>query len=193
MRKLKREEMPRPTAEELAALPRHPVAAVLEDIRSIYNVGSMFRTADAARIERLVLAGITGTPAHRKLRKSSLGAEETVPWQHEDGAVPALRRLRAEGYTVAALEITDAPATLCDVMVEDYPICLLLGNELTGVSEAALQEADLAFSIPQFGRKQSLNVSVAFAIAVYDLVRRYRRLAGLPPRFAPEAEAAAQQ
>ena len=188
MRKLKREEIPRPTAEELETLPRHPVTAVLEDIRSIHNVGSMFRTADAARLEQLVLTGITGTPEHRKLRKTSLGAERTVPWTHVDAAPPSLRRLQTEGYTVAALELTDAPSSIEDMTLDNFPICILLGNELDGVSDTSLQEADRAFAIPQFGRKQSLNVSVAFGIATFDLVRHYRRLAGLPPRLSPQAE-----
>jgi tRNA G18 (ribose-2'-O)-methylase SpoU len=186
MRKLKREEMARPSPEELADLPRHPVAAVLENIRSIHNVGSIFRTADAARLEHLVLAGITGTPDHRKLRKTSLGAEETVPWRHEDDPVRAVRRRRAEGCTIAALEITDAPTSPDELTLESFPLCLLLGNELEGVSEALLQEADHAISIPQFGRKQSLNVSVAFGIAAFDLVRHYRRLRRLDEQLKVE-------
>jgi tRNA G18 (ribose-2'-O)-methylase SpoU len=186
MRKLKREEMARPSAEELAAMPRHPVTAVLENIRSIHNVGSIFRTADAARIERLVLTGITGTPAHRKLRKTSLGAEETVPWQHDDDAGAAVRRQQARGRTVVALEVTDSPTDVDELTLDAFPVCLLLGNELDGVRENLLQEADHALSIPQFGRKQSLNVSVAFGIAAFDLVRRYRRLRGLPKRLTVE-------
>lgn len=183
MRKLKREEMARPSAAELEALPKHPITAVLEDIRSIHNVGSMFRTADAARIEELILTGITGTPEHRKLRKSSLGAEETVAWLHNERALPALRRLRSDGYTLAALEISSDPVSFSEVTLEHFPIGLVMGNELEGVSEAAMEEAELALEIPQFGHKQSLNVAVAFGIAVFDLVRRYRRLAGLPERL----------
>jgi tRNA G18 (ribose-2'-O)-methylase SpoU len=193
MRKLKREEMARPRADALAALPRHPVTALLENIRSIHNVGSIFRTADAARIERLVLAGITGTPEHRKLRKTSLGAEQSVPWRHENATVPTVRRLKASGHTVAALEITDTSTSVDELSLDDYPLCLLLGNELDGVSNKSLQEADLAISIPQFGRKHSLNVAVAFGIAAFDLVRHYRRLAGLPPRLTPEAQDARLQ
>jgi tRNA G18 (ribose-2'-O)-methylase SpoU len=189
MRKLRREEMPRPSKAELDALPRHPVTGLLEHVRSIRNVGSIFRTADAARLRRLVLTGITGTPEHRKLRKTSLGAEESVPWKYEEEALPAARRLRSEGYAVAALEITDTPATADELTLESFPLCLVLGNELDGVSEPLLKEADHALSIPQFGHKHSLNVSVAFGIAAFDLVRHYRRLAGWPPRFAPQAEA----
>lgn len=189
MRKLRREEMPRPSEEALDALPRHPVTALLENVRSIRNVGSIFRTADAARLQRLVLTGITGTPRHRKLRKTSLGAEESVPWTYEDEALPAVRRLRADGYAVAALEITDAPTTVDQLTLESFPLCLVLGNELDGVSEPLIEEADHTLSIPQFGQKQSLNVSVAFGIAALDLVRHYRRLAGWPPRFAPDEEA----
>ena len=183
MRKLKREEMSRPTAEELEALPRHPVTAALENIRSIYNVGSMFRTADAARLERLVLTGITGTPEHRKLRKSSLGAERMVPWQHEEDAPAALHRLQNEGYSIAALEITDTPTSIADLTLDSFPLCLVLGNELKGVTRESLKVADFSISIPQFGAKQSLNVSVAFGIAAFDLVRHYRHLSDLPPRL----------
>ncbi len=180
MRKLKHHQIPRPDPEALAALPRHPVSVLVDNVRSIYNVGSMFRTSDAARIEHLYLTGITGTPEHRKLHKTALGAQDTVPWSHHEDPHPVLQRLRAEGCTVAVLEITDAPTRTQEVSDDDFPLCLVVGNELHGVSDAIVEEADLALEIDQFGSKQSLNVSVAYGIAVFDLVRRYRKLTAAP-------------
>ncbi len=179
MRKLKHHEIARPAPDALEAMPRHPVAVVVDNVRSIYNVGSIFRTSDAARIEHLHLTGITGTPEHRQLHKTALGAQDTVPWSHHAEALPVLRRLRSEGYTLAVLEITDAPARAQNVSLEQFPLCLVVGNELRGVDDALVQEADLAFEIDQFGSKQSLNVAVAYGIAAFDLVRRYRHLHNL--------------
>ncbi len=180
MRKLRHDEIARPAPDALATLPRHPIAVIVDDVRSIYNVGSIFRTSDAARIEHLYLTGITGTPAHRKLRKSSLGAERTVPWSQYDDPATLLDHLRGRGYTPAVLEITDAPTRVSDVMPEHFPLCLIVGNELHGVNETLVEHADLAFEIDQFGSKQSLNVAVAYGIAIFDLVHRYRRLNGPP-------------
>ncbi len=174
MRKLKHEEIPRPDAARLQALSKHPIAVVLDDVRSIYNVGSIFRTSDAARVEQLYLTGITGTPAHRGLHKTALGAQDTVAWQYAPEAAPVLRRLRAEGYTLAVLEITDTPTPTTAVTPEHFPLCLVVGNELTGVRDELVALADLALEIPQYGAKQSLNVAVAYGVAVFDLVRRYR-------------------
>lgn len=178
MRKLRHDEIPRPDPETLSNLPRHPVAVVVDNVRSIYNVGSIFRTSDAARIEHLHLTGITGTPEHRRLRKSSLGAERTVPWTHHEEPKPLLQSLRADGYTLAVLELTDEPTPASEVTLEHFPLALVLGNELQGVSEELVEMADLAFEIDQYGSKQSLNVAVAYGIAVFDLVRRFRRLHG---------------
>lgn len=174
MRKLKHEEIPRPAPDEVAALPKHPIVVVLDDIRSIYNVGSIFRTSDAAQIEHLYLTGITGTPEHRGVHKTALGAQDTVAWTYERTAEPVIERLKAEGYTIAALEITDVPTRTTDVQPVHFPLCLILGNEVTGVRDDLIALADLALEIPQFGAKQSLNVAVAYGIAVFDLVRCFR-------------------
>lgn len=177
MKKLAHDQIPRPDPSELASLPKHPIVVLVDDVRSAYNVGSIFRTADAARVAEIVLCGISPTPEHRSVRKTALGAEETVAWRHAPDALAELDALRARGYTVAALEITDAPTAPEAALFEHFPLCLVLGNEVTGVQDAVLDAADLAFEIPQYGAKQSLNVSVAFGVAVFDLVRRYRRLA----------------
>lgn len=176
MRKLRHEEIPRVDPDALSGLPRHPVAVLVDNVRSIHNVGSMFRTSDAARVEHLYLAGITGTPENRRLHKSALGAQDTVPWSHHADAGAVADRLREKGYTLSVLEITDTPTSLSEVSLEAFPLCLIVGNEISGVSETLVEKADVAFEIDQFGSKQSLNVAVAYGIAVFSLVRRFRAL-----------------
>lgn len=176
MRKLTNTEIERLHASQLATAAVHPVCVVLENIRSLYNVGSIFRTSDAARIEKLYLTGITGTPTNRKLHKTALGAQDAVPWAYEKEALPLARRLKSEGYRLAVLEITDSPTDIRKLEADAFPLCLAAGNEVTGVSEPLVELADLALEIPQFGMKHSLNVAVAFGIAVFDIVRRYRTL-----------------
>lgn len=178
MRKLRADEITRPDPAALEEMPRHPVAVMVENVRSIYNVGSIFRTSDASRIEHLYLTGITGTPEHRRLRKSSLGAERTVPWSYHDDPTSLLDRLHADGYTPAVLELTDTPTSVDEVSLDHFPMCLVVGNELHGVDDALVDRAELAFEIEQYGSKQSLNVAVAYGVAVFDLVRQYRRLTG---------------
>ena len=174
MRKLKHEEIPRPTPAVVSALAKHPISVVLDNVRSLYNVGSIFRTSDAALIERLYLTGITGTPEHRGLHKTALGAQDTVAWAYEKDPAEVLHRLRRDGYTLAVLEITDTPTPTTEVTTKQFPLCLIVGNEINGVRDELVAMADLALEIPQYGAKQSLNVAVAYGIAVFDLVRRYR-------------------
>lgn len=177
MRKLAWDEIDRPAPEELADLPRHPVSVVAHNIRSIYNVGSLFRTGDAARVEHLYLTGYTGTPTHKDLHKTALGAQDLVPWSAEDDVLALLGDLRSQGYTIAALELTDASQPPAELEANAFPLALVLGNEVHGIDSDVLDACDVALEIPQYGAKQSLNVSVAFGVAVYDLVRRYRSLA----------------
>jgi len=176
MRKLKHEEIPRPDPSEVGTLPKHPIVAVLDNVRSLYNVGSIFRTSDAALIERLYLTGITGTPDHRGIHKTALGAQDTVAWTYEPDPLDAVSRLRERGYTLAVLEITDTPTPTTDVPAACFPLCLVVGHEVSGVRDEIVAMADLALEIPQYGAKQSLNVAVAYGIAVFDLVRCFRRL-----------------
>jgi len=180
MRKLSWDEIERPDPEDIATLPKHPVRLVVHNVRSIHNVGSMFRTSDAARIEHVHLTGFTGTPEHEDLHKTALGAQDAVAWSQHDEAMPLLRDLQSEGYTIAALEQTDETMRPDQAQAEQYPIALIVGNEVRGIEEDVLEGADLAFEIPQFGAKISLNVGVAYGIAVYDLIRRSRRLLGPP-------------
>lgn len=180
MRKLSWDEIERPAPEEVPTLPKHPVRLVVHNVRSIHNVGSMFRTSDAARIEHIHLTGFTGTPEHKDLHKTALGAQDAVEWTQHDEARPLLRDLKDDGYTIAALEQTDHTQRPDAVPTDAFPLALVVGNEVRGVETDVLDAVDLALEIPQYGAKISLNVGVAYGIAVYDLIRRSRTLLGPP-------------
>ncbi len=176
MRKLRHEEIPRLKSGNDLNKERHPIVAVIDNVRSIHNVGAFFRTSDGAWIEKIILAGISGTPKNRALHKTALGAQDTVPWEHVPNTTDALINLKKQGYKVFALELTDTPMLYTDLTLDHFPIALVIGNEITGVSDEAMNLVDGALEIPQYGSKQSLNVSVAYGIAVFDLVRHYRSL-----------------
>ncbi|MHC4250801.1 MAG: TrmH family RNA methyltransferase [Planctomycetota bacterium] len=151
-----------------------PVVAVLENIRSLWNVGSIFRSADAAGVEALVLAGFTGRPPRDEISKTALGAEESVAWGEAASAAEAAGRLRADGRFVIALERTDSSVPLAEADVR-FPAALVLGNEVAGLGEEALAGADLVCHIPMHGVKGSLNVAVAAGVAFYELRRAAER------------------
>lgn len=180
MRKLNWDEIERPSADEIQELPKHPIRVVVHNVRSIHNVGAIFRTSDAARIEHLHLTGFTGTPEHKDLHKTALGAQDAVSWSKHKDAKPVLEDLGADGYTVAVLEQTTSSLPPSDVSPEAYPLCLVVGNEVRGIDQEVIDASDLALELPQYGAKISMNVSVAYGIAIYDLVRRARALHGPP-------------
>lgn len=176
MRKLIHEEIleRRLTGEQALAGERHPVIGVLEDIRSLYNVGSCFRTADAMLLRRLVLCGYTPAPPRKEISKTALGATETVPWEYIRDPVEAVLQLKQEGYAVYALEITEGGTSLDHLDDIPYPVALVVGNEIAGVGSETLARCDGAIEIPMYGVKHSLNVAVAFGIGMWELVRRAR-------------------
>lgn len=147
------------------------VYALLENVRSLYNVGAIFRTADGAGVSRIFLTGITGQPPHREIRKVALGAEESVPWEYHREATAVIRQLRAEEVKIVVLETTGAAVLFNEVRYE-FPLCLVVGNEYHGISEETLALADMHIRIPMRGSKVSLNVSVAFGIAAYEVAGR---------------------
>jgi len=159
-------------------VPPHPLVVVAHDIRSAHNVGSIFRTADCAGLAGVVLAGFTATPDHRGVAKTALGAEDAVPWRHVEDVHTAVADLRAEGYTIAALERMPEAVEPASVPASAFPLALVLGNEVHGVPADVLAEADLVVGLPQYGVKASLNVSVAFGVAAYGLVARARAVLG---------------
>lgn len=152
-----------------------PVAILLDNIRSLYNVGAFFRTADAAGCEKLHLCGITGRPPERAIAKTALGAEETVMWEHHTDAGDAVRHLRAGNYEIAAVETSVHAVDLFDWQPV-FPVCILFGHEVEGVSPELLELCDTHVRIPMLGRKHSLNVATAGGVVIYELLRKYRRL-----------------
>lgn len=170
----------RPAARSAAdAVQRIPLIAVLDDVRSLHNVGSVFRTADAFGLEALWLVGITGRPPHRDIRKTALGAEGSVPWKGFERREDALRCASREARTIWALEQNGQSQPLgpfAAALKDERPpkACLWLGHEVRGVEPLVLQAADAILEIPQFGMKQSLNVSVAAGVALYQLGQAMR-------------------
>jgi tRNA G18 (ribose-2'-O)-methylase SpoU len=180
MRKLRTQDIERPTVEQLAAREPHPISVVIENVRSAYNVGSILRTCDAAHVRSVVIAGYSPTPDHRKVRKTALGAEASVPWTRVQDGLTAVEMLRAEGHKIAVLEITDVPTAVDELQIRHYPLALVVGNEVTGVSEDVVAASDVALEIPQYGLKHSLNVAVAFGIVAMGAVERFRNIRPRP-------------
>jgi len=157
-------------------MPRHPIALVVPDIRSLYNVGSLFRTSDAFAVSKVVLCGFTPVPPRPEIAKTALGADSTVPFQWFSTIDEALDQLTRDGYHLWAAEITTDSCPADQLTLESFPLALILGNELTGVSDAVLQRCEGSLEIPMYGTKHSLNVAVAAGILLSSLVHRYRQL-----------------
>ena len=152
-----------------------PVAVLLNNVRSLYNVGAFFRTADAARIERIYLGGITGCPPQRAIAKTALGAEESVAWEHTWEPAALLRILGQRGYELAAVETTVHAVDLFD-WAPRFPVCLVFGHEVQGIGPEISALCDTHVRIPMLGSKHSLNVATAGGVAIYELLRKYREL-----------------
>jgi tRNA G18 (ribose-2'-O)-methylase SpoU len=171
LRKLDTFEIPRIPESGIGDMTRHPIRIVVENVRSAFNVGSILRTADALRVEHVHLIGFSPQGNHNGVNKSALGAQDSVPWSHEPDILPTLESLRGKGFTLAAVEITDTPRDPRRLQPGDFPIALVVGNEVSGVSEEALSSCDFALELPQFGVKHSLNVAVAIGVVGYDATR----------------------
>ena len=176
MRKLGMDELHRLSVNEFRESEKMPVIVVLDNIRSMHNVGSVFRTADAFLVRGIYLCGYTPQPPHRDIHKTALGATETVEWTYFGSAVEAVSALRDAGYGVFAVEQTAVSVALQAFSREhNGPLAVVFGNEVDGVSEAALELCDGAIEIPQWGMKHSLNISVAAGIVLWELVRDYKK------------------
>ncbi|MCX7833712.1 MAG: TrmH family RNA methyltransferase [Ignavibacteria bacterium] len=173
MRKLSHEEIKamRKSLIEIKNFKRNPVYAICENIRSIYNVGAIFRTSDAALIEKLYLTGYTPHPPRKEIEKVALGATLSVPWEYRKSAIEVVNELREKRVKIFVLEITDLKRYYWELTKDDFPLAIVVGNEITGVSKELISIADSSLEIPMFGIKQSLNVAVAFGIAVYETVK----------------------
>ena len=168
MRKLKVTEMNRLTVDEFRTSDKMPLTVVLDDVRSLYNVGSVLRSCDAFRVEEVVLCGITAAPPHPEIHKTALGAEDSVSWRHADSALETVRELRRQGVTVMAVEQCEG-STMLNTFVPETGrrYAVVLGNEVKGVRQDVVDECDGCLEIPQFGTKHSLNVSVTAGIVVW--------------------------
>lgn len=152
-----------------------PVYVLLDNVRSMYNVGSFFRTGDAVRVEELILGGITAYPPKNQISKTALGAEETVPWEHHWDPAPRLRELHQSGCEIAAIETSVHAVDLFDWQPR-FPVCLVFGHETDGVRPELMEQCDTHVRIPMLGRKHSLNVATAGGVLLYELLRKFRRL-----------------
>ena len=177
MKKLTTEEMGRMSVEEFRESEKLPLTVVLDNVRSLNNIGSVFRTSDAFRVEHIALCGITATPPHREIHKTALGAEDSVEWSYHEDAAECVRGLKEKGYRIYAVEIAHDSIKL-DAMTQlrnnALKIALVFGNEIEGVQESVMELCDGALEIPQYGTKHSLNVSCAAAIVIWELFKEMR-------------------
>lgn len=173
MKKLKLEELGRISIDEFKASEKLPISIVLDNVRSLHNVGSAFRTTDAFRFEKIYLTGITGTPPHREIEKTALGATNSVAWEYTESTASLVQQLKDQGYTILIIEQTSSSVQLQQFSPEPgKKYCLIFGNEVNGVSEDVLPLGDLAIEIPQFGTKHSLNVSVCLGIITWEFFKK---------------------
>ena len=175
MKKLKLEELGRITVNEFKESEKVSICILLDNVRSLHNVGSAFRTADAFRLEKIYLAGITGTPPHREIHKTALGATDSVAWEYVEDAAMVVKHLKEENYIVVVVEQTTESKPLHAFSPQSgAKYCLVFGNEINGVSESVIANADMALEIPQVGTKHSLNVSVCLGIVVWEAFRKLK-------------------
>jgi len=175
MRKLQNSELARPSAEEFIQLAKVPIIVVLDNIRSCHNIGSVFRTSDALMIEKIFLCGISSTPPDKEIRKTALGAENTVAWEYHSDTLEAVSTLKAQGYTVIAVEQVERSISLSEYHPSsNSKLALVFGNEVKGVQQEVVDHCDLAIEIPQYGTKHSFNISVSVGIVLWDLFNKIR-------------------
>jgi tRNA G18 (ribose-2'-O)-methylase SpoU len=173
MRKLKVTEMGRMSVEEYHAAEKTPLVVVLDHVRSLYNVGSIFRTADAFRLAGVCLCGITAVPPHPEIHKTALGAEDSVDWKYFKDTLDAVKWLKDSGYEVLAVEQCEGSTMLNDFNVEPGKrYAIILGNEVKGVQQSVVDECEGCLEIPQYGTKHSMNVSVTAGIVIWELVKK---------------------
>ncbi|MGW8314754.1 MAG: RNA methyltransferase [Bacteroidales bacterium] len=174
MRKLKNEELNRLTPDQYKASEKIPVMVILDNVRSLHNIGSVFRTADAFRIRSIFLCGITATPPHREIHKTALGATDSVPWEYHEHTSDVVALLRKEHYRIIAIEQAEGAVPLGQLKIMDeQPCAIVFGHEIRGVDQKVVDLSDLCVEIPQFGTKHSLNVSVAAGIVIWEVFKQY--------------------
>lgn len=174
MRKLLNEELERLDKEQFHEAEKIPLILILDNVRSHLNVGSVFRTADAFRVEKIYLCGITGTPPHRDIQKTALGATETVSWEYRENITELVKELQAADTLVASVEQVENATYLHQFQVpENRKLAVVLGNEVEGVSQEVVNLSDAVIEIPQFGTKHSLNISVSAGMVVWEIAKQH--------------------
>jgi len=175
MKKLTHEEIleTKPSVEEVRGKKRNPIYVVLDNVRSLFNVGAIFRTSDAVLIEKLYLCGITGHPPRKEISKTALGAEEIVPWEHHDEAVEVLKEMKEKGIKVVAVELAHESMNYSEISY-DFPVCLVFGHEVEGISDEVMELVDMSIHLPMLGRANSLNVATCYGIVVYEVLKQIK-------------------
>ncbi|MBP6460707.1 MAG: RNA methyltransferase, partial [Crocinitomicaceae bacterium] len=159
--------------EEFKTQKKNPIIVILNDIRSLNNIGSFFRTSDAFNVEKIYLCGITATPPHREIQKTALGATETVSWEHKTSILDLVNELKEQGVKIASIEQAEKTTFLQDIPNLEYEkIALVFGNEVDGVDQDVIDASDFIIEIPQFGTKHSLNVSVCAGVVLWEFAKR---------------------
>ena len=178
MRKLKNQELNRISKEEFKSVGKTPITLVLDNVRSMNNVGSIFRMADAFLLEGIYLCGITSQPPHREIEKTALGATQTVAWKYFKNVTEAIAALRQQHYIIVSVEQTDSSIPLSKFSPQKgkKKYALIFGHEMNGISEEAIQLSDIALEVPQYGTKHSLNIAVCAGIVVWDIYSRLHKL-----------------
>ncbi|MFH6768575.1 RNA methyltransferase [Gaetbulibacter aquiaggeris] len=170
MRKLKNSELDRLSVEDFKLVKKTPLIIILDNIRSLNNIGSVFRTSDAFLIEKIYLCGITATPPHKDIHKTALGSTETVDWEYAENTLDLIKKLQAQNIKVIAIEQAENATMLNDFNPEPQTTyALVFGNEVKGVSQNVVNESDIVIEIPQYGTKHSLNISVSAGVAIWDV------------------------
>ena len=175
-RKLANEELKRISIDEYKTSNKTPIIIVLDNIRSLNNIGSIFRTADAFLIEAIYLCGITAQPPHREIQKTALGATESVDWKHFESTTDAINELKLNHYKIAAIEQAENSVMLNDFkVIKDEKIAVIFGNEVKGVEQDVIDNSDVVIEIPQYGTKHSLNISISAGVVLWDLLQKLRQ------------------
>jgi len=175
MRKLLNSELNRLTIEDFKKASKIPLVVVLDNVRSQHNVGSVFRTSDAFRVEAICLCGITATPPNAEIHKSALGAENSVDWKYYQHTIDAIKELKEYGYTIVSVEQTDQAIPIEQFRVQpNIRYAIVFGNEVKGVMQEIIDESDYCIEIPQFGTKHSLNISVSAGIVIWELFKQLK-------------------
>ena len=172
MRKLKNSELGRISVENFKTSKKTPIVVVLDNVRSALNVGSSFRTSDAFRIEKIYLCGITATPPNKEIRKSALGATESVKWEKVEDTESVIKKLKSEEYHICAIEQTENTTMLNNFIPPEKPIAVVFGHEVNGVQQSVVDLCNQSIEIPQIGTKHSLNISVSIGIVIWDLYKK---------------------